>query len=263
MKKWLWRGAVAVFCASSLFAVDWKALKPQGCVSDYAGVIDAKTKSELEAYCGQVERSTGVRTSLVTIESLEGEPLADVARSIFRAWGPDAASITAPATSQKDERVMVLVTITDRHDWVETGSSLPPSMTEGLRDRILRETRFALRKKEYGEAFRAAAETIGASAAQARHASVGASLPRRMRWSLAEAIPWVAIAGAVLITICLVVTGNPAGYGGLASRGFLPGLFRKSPMRRSTWGSRGTGGFGGYDSGDASGGFGGGCCTDW
>ena len=41
------------------FAVDWKALKPQGYVSDFAGVIDAQSKAELENYCTRVEQQTG------------------------------------------------------------------------------------------------------------------------------------------------------------------------------------------------------------
>jgi hypothetical protein len=66
-----------------------------------------------------------------------------------------------------------------------------------------------------------------------------------------------------LILIWLIRAGNPAGYGGLGGHGLLPGLVRRSTMKRSTWGSRGNGGFGGFDSGDASGGFGGGACSDW
>ena len=51
--------------------------------------------------------------------------------------------------------------------------------------------------------------------------------------------------------------------------GFLPGLILGTRCGRSTWGSRGSGGFGGYDSGDGFGGFGGGdsggggASSDW
>src|ERR1700682_720969 len=68
-------------------AVDWKALKPQGYVSDFAGVIDAQSKAELENYCTRVEQQTGAEIALVTIESLNGEPIEDVANTIFRTWG--------------------------------------------------------------------------------------------------------------------------------------------------------------------------------
>jgi uncharacterized protein len=257
MKKWLGLGAVAVFCASSGWAVDWKALRPLGFVSDFAGVVDPGTKLELENYCGQVERSTGVRISLVTLTSLEGEPVEDVFKTIFRAWS------NVPNAGQKDERVMLILTVADRHDWVETGAGLNPEMTSGLASDILRETRVALRKREYGEALRAAAETIGNASARARRQKLPMRIQRRIHWSFTDSIPWAAVAGGLLMLIVLMLAGNPVGYGGLAGRGLLPGLMRRGAMRRSTWGSRGSGGFGGFDSGDASGGFGGGCCRDW
>jgi len=259
MKKWVRLGAVAAFCASSGWAVDWKALRPQGFVSDFAGVVDPGTKLELENYCGQVERSTGVRISLVTISSLEGEPVEDVVKTIFRAWS-DVPGIEGP---RKDERVMLILTVADRHDWVETGAGLMPEMTNGLASDILRETRLALRKRDYSEAMRAAAETIGSASARARHQHLAAQIQRRTRWSISDAIPWAAVAGGLVMLILLMFAGNPVGYGGFSRRGLLPGLIRRSAMRRSTWGSRSSGGFGGFDSGDASGGFGGGCCRDW
>jgi uncharacterized protein len=258
MKTWVWLGAVAIFCASSGWAVDWKALRPQGFVSDFAGVIDAGTKSELESYCGQVERSTGVKISLVTLSSLEGEPLEDVAGAIFAAWAAPPADIP-----KDDKRVVLIVTVADRRDWVETSAGLKPELTSGLASTILRETRLALRQKDYGEALRAAAETIGNASAQARHVPLPAHLARRLHLSPSDAIPWAAVAGGLLILIWLMGAGNPEGYGGLGGRGLLPGLIGRGAMRRSTWGSRGSGGFGGFDSGDASGGFGGGCCSDW
>lgn len=259
MKKWLRLGAVAAFCASPGWAVDWKALRPQGFVSDFAGVVDPGTKLELENYCGQVERSTGVRILLVTISSLEGEPVEDVVKTIFHTWG----DVPNAGTPQKDERVMLILSVADRHDWVETGAGLRPELTNGLSSNILRETRLALRKKDYGEALRAAAETIGSASARARNLILPAHIARRTRWSLSDSIPWAAVAGALLMLILLMRAGNPAGYGGLGGRGLLPGLIRRGAMKRSTWGSRGSGGFGGFDSGDASGGFGGGCCCDW
>src|SRR5579871_1836729 len=73
--------------AAAAGAVDWKALRPQGYVSDFSDVIDAGSKARLESYCGMVERSTGAQMALVTIPTLEDEPIEDVANTIFRAWG--------------------------------------------------------------------------------------------------------------------------------------------------------------------------------
>src|ERR1035438_4435703 len=67
MKNWLRVSVLLGLFAPAGWAVDWKALKPQGYVSDFANVIDAASKSQLEAYCATVEGSTGVQMALVTI----------------------------------------------------------------------------------------------------------------------------------------------------------------------------------------------------
>src|SRR5512146_746624 len=69
------------------FPVDWSALKPQGYVSDFARVVDSGSREQLERYCAAVERSTGAQIALVTLPSLQGEPIEDVTNTIFRAWG--------------------------------------------------------------------------------------------------------------------------------------------------------------------------------
>ncbi len=254
MRKWLRLGSVAGVCACATWAVDWTALRPQGYVNDYAGVVDSGTRSELEQYCAQIERTTGADIGLVTLGSLQGEPVADVAATIFRAWGPEGG---------RSHRIMVLLAIAESRDWIVMGPDLNPAVTHGLAADVRRETRPALRRKDYGEALRAAAETIGIAAEKARNLSARARLARRIRWTIIDSIPWAVLIGAVLIAVCLIFAGSPAGYGGFGSRGFLPGLLPRRRMLRSTWGSRGSGGFGGFDSGDSSGGFGAGACRDW
>jgi len=44
------------------WAVDWSALKPQGCGQRISQVlVDAGSKSQLETYCAAVEQATGAR----------------------------------------------------------------------------------------------------------------------------------------------------------------------------------------------------------
>src|SRR5512133_3245398 len=124
MKNLLRLGAVLALCASAALAVDWKALKPQGYVSDFAGVIDAGSKAQLEQYCAVVERSTGAQMALVTIPSLEGEPIEDVANTIFRAWGVGQKG--------KNEGIMLLLAIGDRRSRIETGYGLEPFRPDGI-----------------------------------------------------------------------------------------------------------------------------------
>src|SRR6476660_5474759 len=87
MMKWLRLGAWLVIFASAGWAVDWTAYKPEGFVSDFAKVIDPASKSQLEAYSATVQRATGVHMALVTVPSLEGEPIEGVDNALAIAWG--------------------------------------------------------------------------------------------------------------------------------------------------------------------------------
>lgn len=232
--------------AMAAWPVDWKLLHPQGCVSDFANVADAASKQQIGSYCAAVERATGTRLALVTIASTEGEPVDDVAATIARARGVD------------DRGVLLLLAVRNRRTVVEVGRGLKPQLPAGINDTVLREMRPAFLRQHYGEALMAAAETLGEAVAKAKNARVGVSLPRRMRPTISDAIPWVLAVGAVVLVVCLSLYGRPRGYGGFGGHGILPGLWRRSSMSRSTWGSRGSGGFGGYDSGDSFGAFGGG-----
>jgi uncharacterized protein len=261
MKKWLRLSVVLAFSASAAWAVDWKALKPQGYVSDFANAIDADSKARIEAYAAEVEQATGAQMAFVTISSLEGEPIDDVANTIFRAWGVGQKG--------KNEGVLLLLVINDRRDRLEVGYGLEPILPDGFDGSILREMRPALRQKDYGDAMMAAAQTIGSTIAAAKNVQLQSQLPRRAHPHPMDSIPWPLIIGALALIGLLMRAGGPRGYGGGGGGGFLPGLLIGSLLNRGSWGSNGGGGFGGSDSGDGFGGFGGGdsggggASSDW
>jgi uncharacterized protein len=261
MNKCLRLCAVVALSVAAARAVDWKTLKPQGYVSDFARVIDAESRQRLETYCGIVERSTGAQIALVTIPSLEGEPIEDVANTIYRTWGVGQKG--------KDEGIMLLLAIRDRRSRLEVGYGLEPILPDGLDGSILREMRPALRQRHYGEAMLAAADTLGNTIAAAKHVTLNAPLERRIRPRTTDSIPWPVILGGIFLLVWLMKRGGPRGYGGGGGGGFLPGLILGSMMNRGSWGGRGSGGFGGFDSGDGFGGFGGGdsggggASSDW
>jgi uncharacterized protein len=261
MIRWLRLAIVLAACASGGWAVDWKTLKPQGYVSDFAGVVGEQARARLDSYCGAVERATEAQMALVTIPSLEGEPIEDVANTIFRAWGV--------GQKKNNNGIMLLLAVNDRRSRLEVGYGLEPVIPDGLAGQILREMRPALRQKDYSDAMMAAAETIGNAIAQEKHVAIGQSLPRRERPSPGDSIPWPVIIGGIVLVVWLMRAGSPRGYGGYGGGGFLPGLILGNMMSRRTWGSRSGGGFGGFDSGDGFGGFGGGdsggggASSDW
>jgi uncharacterized protein len=248
------RCAIFALAAGTLLAVDWKALKPEGFVSDFAHVIDPQSKAALEQYCTAVQTATGAQIALVTLPSLENEPVEDVANTIFHAWGVGSKG--------KNEGIMLLLSVGDRRSRLEVGYGLEPIVPDGLAGSVLDEMRPALRQQQYGQAMMAAAQTIGSIIAKSKGVTINATLPRRIYRSPGNSIPWPLLIGGLVIVFWLIRGGGGGG-------GFLPGLILGNMMGRSTFGGRSGGGFGGYDSGDGFGGFGGGdsggggASSDW
>ncbi len=258
MQKFLRACAALLAFSPLIYAVDWKALKPDGYVTDVARVIDPQSKAALEQYCARVEQVTGAQMALVTLHTLEGEPIDDVANTIFRAWGVGQKG--------KNEGILLLLVVGERRSRLEVGYGLEPILPDGLDGSVLREMRPALRQGQYGEAMMAAAETIGSTIAHAKNVSLDAQLPRRMRRSSGNSIPWPALLLGLFFVFWLLRAGGRGGGGG-----FLAGMILGNLMGGRGIGGGG-GGFGGYDGGNSGGGFGGfgggdsgggGASSDW
>lgn len=69
---------------SSALALDLSKLVPQGYINDYANVIPAPQRLALERYAANLEQQTGAQIAIVTLPSLDGEPIEDVANSLYR-----------------------------------------------------------------------------------------------------------------------------------------------------------------------------------
>jgi uncharacterized protein len=222
-------------------ALDPSSLKPQGYVSDFAHVVDDSSRTALEQYCGQVERATGVQMALVTIPSLEGEPIEDFSNTLFRKWGVGKKG--------KDEGIMLLLVVQDHKDRIEVGYGLEPILPDGFVGGILRQLRPYLTANQYGGGMLAAAQQMGAQIAQAKNVSLGLPPLRRSRRAPVEqrSLPWPLVVVGILVLLFLIRRGGGGG-------GFLAGMILGNVLGRS--GRWGGGGFGGYDSGGGGGGGG-------
>jgi uncharacterized protein len=249
LKKLALATVLLSLCAAAALAVDYAAQKPTGYVSDFAGVIDASSRQRLEDYCASLERTTGVQLAIVTLPSLDGEPVEQVANDLFRKWGIGKKG--------KDNGILLLLAIGDRRSRLEIGYGVEPAITDGLAGDVLRSMVPYLRANRYGDAVLEATDAIGARIAQAKNElpDVPAPKPRQLR-SRETGIPfWVIIGGIILFLILSGSKGGGRGRGG-GMGGFLTGMLLGNMMGGS-WGGRGGGG--GFGSGGGGfGGFGGG-----
>lgn len=251
--------ALALLCLAAAQGVDVHSLQPQGYVSDFAGVLDPAARQDLERYCALVERKTGVQMALVTVDTLGDEPIEDFANTLFVRWGIGKKG--------KDEGLLLLLVIGDRHSRLEVGRGLEPYITDGTAGVLLREMRPALRQGRYAEALGTAAHSLAQRLAAVKGVSIEEdSTPRRrVRESPRQApVPWPMLLGGLFVLFWFLSMMGRGGRGG-----FLPGLILGSMLNRSSYGGHGGGGFGGYDSSDSFGGFGGGdsggggASSDW
>src|ERR1700683_3408494 len=97
--------SLLVILAPAFAATDWKSLKPEGYVSDFAHVVDPQSRAELEDYAARVEQGTGAQLAFVTLSSLQGEPIEDVTNDLFHAW--------AIGQKKEDNGAMVLLSVGD------------------------------------------------------------------------------------------------------------------------------------------------------
>src|SRR5271165_1494981 len=250
----------ALVLASSLFSLDLDKLKPQGYVSDFAHVLDPSSRAQLESYFGQVEQATGVQMAIVTLDSLDGQPIEDVTNSLYRKWGVGKKG--------KDEGILLLVAIRDHRDRIEVGYGLEPILPDGFDGSVLRQARPLLRQGAYGPALFAAAEEMGTRIAQAKGVALNFSLRPRMRpVERRPSIPWWLVLLGILLLLFLMRRGGGGG-------GFWTGLILGNLLGRGGGGGGWSGGgFGGYDSGGGGGGGfggfgggdsgGGGASSDW
>lgn len=236
-------------------AVDWKDLKPQGYVSDFAGVVDAQSKAALESYAANVKQATGAELAFVTVRSLEGEPIEDVANDLFHAWGIGRKG--------EDDGALLLLVIDDRKSRLEVGGGLGGIVPDGMAGLLLDDMRPALRQRQYGPALLMAAERLGSTIGQAKGVNIPApTMAVRVQRSPQDSIPWPLIFLGIFILLMVLRRGGGTRYGGGGGGGggFWTGLLLGQLLgggRGWQGGGRDGGGFGGFDSGGSGGGFGG------
>jgi len=249
--------ALAIFFCAFALALDTSKLKPTGYVNDFAHVIDAASAAQIEAYCGNVERATGAQFAIVTVDSLEDEPVEDVAVRLFKEWG-----IGKKGT---DEGLLVLLAIKDRKNRVEVGYGLEPIIPDGYAGGVLRGIRPILRQENYGGALMAAAQQFGQRIAETKGVTIEGQARRQSRSKDSGGgggFFGIVIAFALLMLFLRGISGR-GGRGGRGGGsgvgGFLTGMLLGNLLGggRRDWGGGGFGGGGGGGWGGGGGGFGG------
>jgi uncharacterized protein len=119
--------ALVVGAPSSLAALDVPQLR--GRVNDYAGMISASTEKDLDSKLAALEASDSTQVVVLTIPSLQGEPLEEYSIRVAETWGI--------GQKKYDNGALLLVSRDDRKVRIEVGMGLEGVLTDLLAGRIV------------------------------------------------------------------------------------------------------------------------------
>jgi uncharacterized protein len=225
--------------------------QPTNYVSDFAGVLSPSTVVDLNSLCRQVDLQAHAQIAVVTVKSLDGEPIENFATALEDKW-----KVGKKGT---DRGLLLILSTEDRKYRIEVGYGLEGILPDGRVGDIGRQIVPYLQRNDYDSAVTVAVQQIaGVIAADAgitlttssRPAYAPGPQPRPL--SLGELL----VLGVVLLLVIFVL----ARFGGSGLLGFLIGMFLGGGGGgRGGGGWGGGGGFGGGGGGDGGfGGFGGG-----
>jgi uncharacterized protein len=102
---------------------------PAGRVSDFAGVLDERTRTAMLSLIDEVERRTSAELAVVTVPSTSPEGIDAYALRLFNTWGIGKRA--------RDNGVLLLVAVGDRDVRIEVGIGLESTISDATAGEIL------------------------------------------------------------------------------------------------------------------------------
>ena len=241
-------------------------------IVDNAHVIDADTRSKLEAIFLNLRERAQIEYSVLTVDTTNGQDIFDFAMAVARGWGIE------PKGGEKTSFFLV-VAIQDRKYQTLVSDHLEGDLPDGLVGQIQRERLVpAFRQGNYNKGIYDTVQAYVATLAAKRGFSIegvdqryayGDEPERPVGIQPRRSSLGTICCGAIVILIILIALSR--GGGGRGRRGggwgggggwwqalLLGSLLSGGRSRSSGWGGGFGGGFGGGGGGFGGGGFGGG-----
>lgn len=235
--------------ASRAVAAEPRIPAPQGFVSDFAGVVDARTRARIESLVTELKAKTGAEIAVVVVRTTQPLTAFDYAMRVAETWKPGRA--------ERDNGVVFLVAVDDRSLFILTGYGVEGALPDGrvgeIRDQLITP---AFRRGDYSGGIRAGTERIAAFiAADAGVQLTGIAVPAT--GSPMELSPRQTMLLLLALVLVLWLITRAGGWPHLMSGGGAHG--RRGGLDGFGGGfGGGGGGFGGFGGGGGFGGFGGG-----
>ena len=129
---WQFASLVAIVASALLVAVGASALEVPyltGRVNDQANLFGESFEGRLEEKLRMLEEETGAQVAVLTIPTLEGDPIEDFSLRVVETWKLGRAGV--------DDGVLILVARDDRRMRIEVGYGLEGALTDAQSGRII------------------------------------------------------------------------------------------------------------------------------
>jgi len=235
---------LAFFTCNSIFAQFTIPEKPsfQTSVYDYANILSASEKAQLEEKLIRYSDSTTTQIVVITIESLKGEDVSQLATKWGQTWG-------IGGTKQDDNGVIILLAKNEKKIAINPGYGVEDRLTAGIGGTIIRN--IIIPEFKAGSFYNgldkgtdAIIDVFKGKFKGERKQAKGNSFP---------ILPFIVI---VVIVLILLSRNKRGGGGNSGNSGGGPSLM--DVILLSSLGRSSGGGFGGFGGGSSGGGFGGG-----
>jgi len=124
-----------------------------GRVNDTAGMLPAEVRDRIEAKLAAFEKASGAQVAVLTIPSLDGEPLEDYSLKVVQTWKLGRKGV--------DDGALLLIARDDRKMRIEVGYGLEPKLTDIACKRILDDVvRPAFRDGDFGRGVEAGVDAM-------------------------------------------------------------------------------------------------------
>lgn len=129
--------------------------KPSGFVNDFAGIISAQEKQDIEGKLSSLRTNTGFEIAVVTVPSLGDETVETYAVKLFEEWGI--------GNKEKDTGLLLLIGFNERKIRIETGYGTEGAVTDIQSGNIIRDLITpAFKQGKYGEGISSAVDALTA-----------------------------------------------------------------------------------------------------
>ena len=251
MRRYLYLAGLLLFTASVLLAERVQDLPaPTNYVNDFAGVLSPATRTYLNSLCAAVDRQAHAQIAVVTIKSLDGEPIENFTTALEEKW--------KVGTKGTDRGAILVLAANDRRYRIEVGYGLEGILPDGKTGNIGRSMIPYLRQGNYDQAAATAvtqmAQTIAADAGVTLNVSAPRGPPQRQPHSLTGG-QLLLLAGLIFLVILVLSRLGGSGLMGFLIGAFLGGGWGGGGRGGGDWGGGGGGGgFGGFGGGSSGGG---------